>query len=219
MVWLQPYHDSPLQGSDRGDLPSSEQIRRVLAPHQTVQERNISARRPGWPPPVWMRTCYAPELDAAHSELISYVDIESDTEVDAQGVLDDANLYDFGPDWSRILVRIPELCDVLRGSVEDDYVRCIRQEGEAEDEMDLIDIRAVTRLYIADDQALREGRVKIFWLDSHGNCVWHNKIKPSSLMEFTGAMFDAPTLCDALSWAEGDPEGSKFEKGAELLFP
>lgn len=166
-----------------------------------------------------MRTCYAPELDAAHSELISYVDIESDTEVDAQGVLDDANLYDFGPDWSRILVRIPELCDVLRGSVEDDYVRCIRQEGEAEDEMDLIDIRAVTRLYIADDQALREGRVKIFWLDSHGNCVWHNKIKPSSLMEFTGAMFDAPTLCDALSWAEGDPEGSKFEKGAELLFP
>jgi hypothetical protein len=64
---------------------------RILQPHQTISERNLSVLS-GSDRTIWLRTCYAPELDDVYQDMAQGV---AGFIVDANAFLDDATLYDF----------------------------------------------------------------------------------------------------------------------------
>jgi hypothetical protein len=131
-------------------------------------------------------------------------------------VLDDVKLYGCydGGDWSRVLVRIPELCDVIRYPSEEVYEE---MQSELEElfeegctEMEKLDMTVVTRVYLVDAEALEEELVKVLWLDCHGECVWHNTIKADDILHLTGGCH-VWSVTEILNFAES------MEKGARLL--
>jgi hypothetical protein len=163
--------------------------------------------------PLWLRTCYSPELEAAYVSLAGPVVGAAERLVDRGGALNDVDLYGFDKDWSLVLLRIPELCDVVRFGSEDMYEEREHEIDEAEDVKEKLAMTVVTRLYLIDRDALEEGLVTILWLNCHGECVWHNRVRAEGILEFTGAWQATPSLDEMLeTFAEN------MEKGARLQF-
>jgi hypothetical protein len=133
--------------------------------------------------------------------------------IDRAGALDDSNIYSFDGDWARVLLRLPELCDVVRFANEELHEEREQEIEGAEDGMERLSMKVVERLYIVDREALEEGLVKVIWLDCHGECLWNNKIRPEGMLDFTGAWRAMVSLDEIL-----ETFTEKSEKGARLLF-
>ena len=108
---------------------------RILPRFQTVQERIFCGRKITHEshPPAWLRT-YSGDVngqdqDEAHKVMIGNAILNN--LVDKDGTWDDKALYDFGDDWQRLLLRVPELCDQERHSTEEDY-----RESEHEEDIE-----------------------------------------------------------------------------------
>lgn len=102
-----------------------------MKPWRTIAQRHL-ATEPGLVGAVWLRTCYTEGTDSKHADLIEGLDIENAVD-DNDRLLDDKSLYDFGPDWERILYYIPELIsnyDDNDAEAEDDRPRMIQKEIE-----------------------------------------------------------------------------------------
>ncbi|KAK2798392.1 hypothetical protein FQN51_007792 [Onygenales sp. PD_10] len=190
--------------------PSAAQIARVLAPHQSIQERNVSARMNGrgsyaHAPPIWLRTGYELEMEGRYGEMVRAAGIN-----DCEGVLDDAVLYGFGDGdggddaWRRrILLRLPQVVntDVVlddpgnegeyrRTNFDVEWFQQGRgEEGEVEEDNDddvsnpAFDVQIKLRniIYLLDDEAIREGFIKVKWLGEYGDVVWENKLAPDEM--------------------------------------
>lgn len=87
--------------------PAPTQVSQILKPLRTPSQRHLAAH-PGQIGTLWLRTCYAPDTSEQHSDLISPVDLDNAIDGPAY-LLSDPTLYDFGPDWPRILDIFPEL--------------------------------------------------------------------------------------------------------------
>ncbi len=89
---------------------------RILPSFQTVQERNFCSLATAQTShdPALVRTYYSSDIprqeqDAAHENMIRSAVLEGLVEQD--GVWNDETLYNYGDDWQRVLLRVPELCD------------------------------------------------------------------------------------------------------------
>ena len=160
---------------------------------------------------MFLRTCYAPRLDSAYQSLANRCVIADSYGVDPDMVLDDAELYEFGNSWDRILTRIPMLPDVNQWSTEEDYLvsESLGSHGDNEDDDEIQLQRAseitVMVLYVIDEEAIYEDLVKIKWLGSHGQCVWENKIAPASLADFRGSLMGGTQPAEAVeSYGSGE---------------
>ncbi|KFZ10612.1 hypothetical protein V501_05115 [Pseudogymnoascus sp. VKM F-4519 (FW-2642)] len=217
-----PYHQPAWARADmsrselEANLPSNGEIDRALRPFQTRSERLISAQPPGQTEPLWLRTCYDPSLAYAYEDMFSDCYVGDSSGIPAKCVMDEVGLYDWpGPDgWQNILTRIPGLCDVVQGSVEEDYEfedEEYQHEGEEENEaLGLASFKSRVLIYVLDEEALRQKLVKMMWLDIHGNCVWRSKIKPDEVRDFGGGLKDGKTLADSIERLE-DFDGAKGE--------
>lgn len=110
--------------------PTKAQIDSILKPWRTIAQRHL-ATEPGLVGAIWLRTCYAEGTDSKHADLIEGLDMENAFD-DNNRLLDDKLLYDFGPDWERILYYIPELisnCDDKDAEAEDDRRPRMIQKG------------------------------------------------------------------------------------------
>lgn len=178
----------------------------MLVPFQTVQERKI---QPALEDPVWLRTCYNPDLDQAYKELVDDAELSEGYSIaDRTAVLDDSSLYNFGSDWDKILTRIPSLCDFVTGSVSEDYDHWEEyEEGESNmSEFERLSGRVHTVVYVVDEDAIKEGLVKIMWLDSHGNCLWDNKMKPNGLTTLRRGLMGGGSLCEMVERSGEDTD-------------
>ena len=179
-------------------------ITRILPQFQTVQERNFCGLKITHEshPPALLRTYYGDDIGQdrieAHKTIIG--DALLDNIVDKEGTWDDKTVYDFGDDWQRILLRVPELCDYQRHTSEEEY-----HESEHEEDGDEEDIEApspgdrealeswlwsrniATRLYVTDREAMEGGKIKVFYLDVHGDPIWHHKFRAENFLEYNGA--------------------------------
>lgn len=134
--------------------------------------------------------------------------------MDGGGVFDDSTTYAFGEgNWSRILIRVPELCDTIRFSNLELHAEVQEEIESAEDEMDSLTKRVAAKLYLVDRAALDTGLLKVLWLDSHGERLWDNTIAPRDVLEFTGASQSFGGLADIV-----ETFTDSKEKGARLLF-
>ncbi len=87
----------------------AEHVARVLQPHQTIHERNLSLHFSGGP--LWLRSCYDPSLEDVYNEV--FYDAAEDESIVAPGAhLNNRALYNFGNDWLRVLDRLPAYCDM-----------------------------------------------------------------------------------------------------------
>ncbi|KAF4214640.1 hypothetical protein CNMCM8980_008166 [Aspergillus fumigatiaffinis] len=134
----------------------------------------------------WLRTCYGPSTDAAFSDIVSRLKRQLGRKVI---ILDDRALYNFGADWHRVFLRIPQLLafqasaeeyhedlqEALRGATESD------EEGEdySENEHDYTVYHwalVVGRIHIVDGTTLategrNAGKVHIVFYDECGRVV------------------------------------------------
>lgn len=63
-------------------------------------------------------------------------------------------------------------------------------------------VRAV--ICLLDREAIIGGYIKIIWLDEHGQCIWDNWAKPSSMSDFVGALVDHHLLYEISPATRGD---------------
>ncbi|KAI0972270.1 hypothetical protein F4678DRAFT_56212 [Xylaria arbuscula] len=211
-----PYHN------DNQTTATPDQMNRVLVPHQTIGERNVSVRAAeGHFAPVWLRTCYSPELASVYDEWT--VDLEYELHHWSQ-VLDDEALYaPFAAEWSRLLLRVPGIADTVRYTVEGDGNLWDPAEhydppGPDEDyKMPLYEamIKERTMLFLIDEEALRDKLVKVLWLDIHGVCVWDNRLHSDQMLAFRGQTFDSGGSLAALY--ENFPDDPELYKRGLVL--
>ena len=89
-------------------MPTQEQIGRVLAPHQTISERNLALQINDC---LWLRTCYISSLAEAYAEIARFILWSAD---DAHRVLDNEALYEnLGSDLTKLFLRMPQLPDIV----------------------------------------------------------------------------------------------------------
>lgn len=117
----------------------------------------------------------------------------------AEMYLDDAVLYDTGPNYGReailqiMVTRIPALFDTDPAEAPG------REEREASlDALELANTTAHTFLLVADAEGIKENVVKIMWVDSYGNYVWNNKAEPGDLEPMNGGFSGDFSLVEAI---------------------
>ena len=176
---------------------------------------------------VWLRTCYKPGSDDLHVKLLSSLAPRDLAEVvgssdNVSYVLDDSSLYDYGSDWLRIFVRIPELPQGYgpRGesavtgyhkAIREAQVEAIREFGEDEiedlEEPDYTDMqsRCVTNFFfVEDEESLHTGKVLIVWLDECGRTIRQCRILPADASDVVGIQY-SPGLFECLpQWLDGE---------------
>jgi hypothetical protein len=221
----QPYHELTfsLGGLFPGapGLPTEEQIMRILQPHQTISERKLSVLS-GSDRTIWLRTCYAPELDDVYQDMAQGV---AGFIVDVNAFLDNATLYDFEDAWDKVLLRLPALCDRDKWqALDEDPNPWVHDEDwppETHPGFALYDAgyREVVMMYLLDRQALQEKLVTILWLDNFGECVWWYRISADgdTLQSLTGHLFATNGLMETMETADKGEEGrenSVFAKGS-----
>ena len=200
-----PYHIESARrmasNYDSTAITGSEAIitTRILPRFQTFQERNFCGRKITHEshPPALLRTYYGDvngqDQDEAHKVMIGNAILNN--LVDKDGTWNDKALYDFGDDWQRLLLRVPELCDQERHSSVEDY-----RESEHEEDIEappagdrealerwLWSRNVAIRLYVTDREAMESGKIKVFYLDTHGDAIWHHKFSADNLLEYNGA--------------------------------
>ncbi|KAF2872803.1 hypothetical protein BDV95DRAFT_398611 [Massariosphaeria phaeospora] len=198
------FHDalSDVPGVAPFPSPTEEQIGGILVPHQSIQERNLSARCcSGWNT-VWLRTCYAPSLADSPNH-----------------VLDDASLYDFeGSDQDvldQLLLRLPGLTDafgimdeygdgsLLRYASGLDDPEAIERAEHVEEsvEIEKIALNIQNFVYVVDGEAVGKHIVKIWWFNEFGKIIWDNiaLIPDTDLDGLLGAILDGQGFMDIVA--------------------
>ncbi|KAF1851965.1 uncharacterized protein K460DRAFT_413453 [Cucurbitaria berberidis CBS 394.84] len=205
-------------------LPTRQQIIRILAPHQTIKERNISQHAASiLNEPVWIRTCYASDLSNAYEEM-GNAGLRYPENIDRFLLLDDEALYSNpDKDWSRVFLRLPLLPDAgtyLRFNSENDKFSWGEYGPKNRSFMPLFNASCKDKqaVYLLDEEALRERLVKILYLDVHGNAVWKNKIAPEDIEFFEARYFKGSTLGRIMEKCADLDEPSLLQPGALLEY-
>ncbi|KAF2134919.1 hypothetical protein P153DRAFT_12612 [Dothidotthia symphoricarpi CBS 119687] len=192
--------------------PTEEQIGRIFAPHQSIQECNLSAKFcSGWNT-VWLRTCYSPSLTQKYREIEQTMGARAEVGCleSPDHVLDESSLYGFrGSDQEvldQLLLRIPCLTDahgvvdeygdgslLLYGSGQNDPGAIKHaEEDEAFEEIRKLGLNVQNFVYVVDDEAVEKNLVKIWWFNEFGKIIWDNvSVAPySDLSGMLGAIQD-----------------------------
>jgi hypothetical protein len=170
--------------------------------------------------PVWIRTCYAPDLQGAYEDVLEAA-AELD-EVDPELVLENESLYGaFDKDWAKILLRMPLLPDTVPycgGDPEQDDGPYHDEPPDDERLMPLFDAsrREKQVVYLIDEEALRNKVVKLLYLDIHGHAVWHNKIAPEHIWEREATYCQGGALIRLREGCYGDDP--RLQPGAHLVY-
>jgi hypothetical protein len=165
--------------------PTQLRIQRILAPHQTINERNVTqhylshTRRP-----VWIRTCYAVDLEADCQEILKAIQGDFGPGL----ILDDESPYGcFGQDWTKVFLRLPLLLDSIlyynNEHLEDDGMDLAISLPNGESKLPLYNaiIQCGSVHYLIDEETLREKLVNVQFLDIYGQPVWYNKLHPDQI--------------------------------------
>ena len=104
-------------------VPTSDQVESILKPWRTEEQRETadSLASPS-SDMAWLRTCYDEGSDEKHDALMEGTDL--DMAIGSEDhLLDDADLYDYGDDWRRILDQLPEIIPIRDALGNTDWIR------------------------------------------------------------------------------------------------
>ncbi|PSN61473.1 hypothetical protein BS50DRAFT_578473 [Corynespora cassiicola Philippines] len=169
-----------LQTNPNAQKPNQEQILRMFAPHQTVQERNASVNGADF---GWVRTFYGHATAAAYAEMTeNYLADVGEKSL----VFDNESLYrNLGDDLSGLFTRAPQLCAWYADPYDD-----LAEEEPPEDETMLPLFLAAKRekgmMFVLDAESQEKRMLKICWFGSNGELLWWNWLKLSDLLDWHG---------------------------------
>jgi hypothetical protein len=217
-----PHHSRTFQENNSERPLPPEIIDRALRAFQSPRERNASVRRGttgGTEHPLWLRTCYTPDLAPRYAELRAQCEVGDVYSVDAADCFEDAALYDVEKDENvsedeedgvgegnaglrALLLRAPMLADVIQYSCPEDEEFWREQEGEPlqvppeQEALEEASREAKWLIYLVDEEVLRDkdGLVKMLWMNVHGRCVWRTRTHPGRMAGFRGALADGRSL-------------------------
>lgn len=193
--WMDP-------GGGVSRVPTVEEVRDILAPWRPQKVRKIAHRYLGRGNQyVILRTYYGQDSDDKMAAILEDEE-DGDESVDPENnwwrVLDDAQLFDFGDDWQRVFEILPELVghrgqQIHRG-LSQAKITSIRQQFAEFDQEDTLDqvgpiVDQIQKsaaagngpIFVADEQALEEKLLEVFYLDGYGNVVRHSAIEPENM--------------------------------------
>ncbi|KAF3392434.1 hypothetical protein F1880_008902 [Penicillium rolfsii] len=105
-------------------VPSQELLDRIRLP----AERDLNDN------PCWLRTCYDPSTEGSWARIQDYIDNMVGGSVT---VFNDSSLYNFGTNWEKIFLRVPQLLDNTCSFEEyKENVQEALEEGIESEEMD-----------------------------------------------------------------------------------
>jgi hypothetical protein len=173
-----------------------------------------------------LRTYYGKINGQDHDEAFRTMTENAILEIilDKNGSWNDKALYDFGDDWQRVLLRVPELCDILDsegfGDEDDEDDDGLEYEGTDTPPTSDPDAlkgwlgyqndKIVTHLYVADREAMKSGKIKGFYLDVHGNAIWHHKFRVENMIEYSGVLISFQFLDEINSRSMTRENGSEI---------
>ncbi|KAF7114420.1 hypothetical protein CNMCM5793_008724 [Aspergillus hiratsukae] len=181
-----------------------------------------------WTP--WLRTCYEPSTDAAFSRIVDRLEYQFGGQII---ILNDPALYNFGPDWHKIFLRIPQLLEYWDSAEgyherlqealreESDFDEELEDNIKWEDEGDYLYYYwalVVGRMHIVDKTTLASegrnaGKVRIVWFDACGRVVGSYRAELGYAADITAV--DNPMLDEHSCWVHGKV-GKEFNWGAPL---
>lgn len=187
---------------------------------------------------IWLRTCYKSGSDNLHTKLLSLFDRDLADMVntymygvEVSHILDDSSLYNYGSDWSRIFVRVPEVAQGMMGPigegsikevehmVKDAQIEAVREfeEDEIEElqEPDYTKMQSlcVTNfLFVEDEEALNTGKVLIVWLDERGRIIRQCRIVPQDMEGPLGIQHSPAGYESSPAWLCGEV-GVAYRRG------
>lgn len=188
---------------------------------------------------VWLRTCYQPSSEAAFSAITTHLQ----DKLRKVTVLNDASLYDFGPNWERIFLRMPQLLETSESA--DEFEESVQEaleggiEAEAGDpelaEQDGYDpdedglpwpvfyspyhmALVMKRIHILDTKTLTSegrnaGKVLVIWYDERGRTVRSSREALNSASDI--AVLDNCILEEYECWMNAKI-GKDYQWGAPL---
>ncbi|KAK3690175.1 hypothetical protein B0T22DRAFT_481350 [Podospora appendiculata] len=198
-------------------IPTEDEIAIILTPWRPLKIRTIACM-------IWMsyrhdliilRTCYGEEEDEKLREWLKI----------------DEERYVFGGleagGWQGVLGLLPELVGrqghgaggVVRRALTQDDLDEVRGEREEEDWEDVIQYQAYSLsapspLLVADKQAFEEDRLRVLFLDAHGNIVKESDVAPEEMGEM---MEDADSSrLETSKWWENGVVGGQYLTDGEL---
>jgi hypothetical protein len=169
--------------------------------------------------PVWIRTCYSPDLQGACKEIYE-AGLQDDQ--DRLLVLDNEELYGgYGEDWARLFLRLPLVPDAALYYDDGSHIR--DYDDEPPDDERFLPIHHASILekqtvYLIDEQALRSNLVKLIFVDDHGHIVWHNTIAPDVVWEFEANYTNGGMLDRIQEMLDGTEDDSLLQPGAQLPY-
>lgn len=208
----------PFKGVESSDprMPTREQIDRVLAPHQTVAERNIAT---DVEPCIYMRACYEPSLASAFDEMTRKIRDDTYT---SRYLFDNQALYSsVGPDLEGVHLRMTHLPDTVAYSgypeTEDLPLDDDPPEDEGKSRLYEAAMKARGIMYLMDEEALKRKMLKLIWTDLGGNIVWWNWLRPWDTQNFEGHYYG---LGHGLHWIlyQGDGNSNYDTEGAVIEY-
>ena len=173
-------------------IPNEEQVLRLFAPHQTVQERNLCPFVRGF---TWVRTCYDQSLASSYAEMAEmYAMVCGGT---ADDVLDNPALYgNLSDDLSDLFLRSPEIFFPSWAPDTDD-TDDLDYEDESRLSLCLAARKERVLVLVINEESQRRKMPKLAWFDTHGELVWWNWLQLDSLQNFSGRVWGRG---DRLEW-------------------
>ncbi|KPM43206.1 hypothetical protein AK830_g3332 [Neonectria ditissima] len=207
------YHDaaSNVQNGNSHPLLTPDNIARVLKPHQTIQERHVCTHLNGPSTPVWVRVCYDLALEDQYRKLRDGSAFEYGGAVAGEiYILEDASLYDAGPDYDRdrildmIMTRMPSLSE---GYPTPEVIREKERQLTGEEDLSKLNIASISAevlIYVLDAEAIQENLVKLMWIDCYGKSRWNNKMRPEMMEPMRGMFLGGFSLEEAVEGLSED---------------
>lgn len=202
--------------ADDSRMPTKEQVNRVLAPHQSILERNLALLTNDC---LWLRTCYESSHASAYAEMTRVILMDAH---DAHRVLDNESLYgNLCSDLTKLFLRMPQLSDTVAycGIPKTEDLPLDSEPLEDESLVSLHNAMMKEKLviYVLDKEALQKKMLKVCWFDLRGNIVWWNWISTLDTVAFEGHLNGlGHRLGYLLELSDGDP--SLREEGAIIQF-
>ena len=227
-----PGEYEPSRDGTPSRAPTAAEVRDVLAPWRPLALRRIACFL--WPSYehelVILRTHYGGDGDDAR--LRGWIDVDSEEDVFFNPealwwrLLDDEELFGFGDEWERVFDILPELLGRqgrlggVRRTIGAEDVEEARREEDPEEEMryQAFTLSAPTPLLVADKRAFEEDKLRVLFLDAHGNIVKESRITPGEM----GTLKEDATNVRSPMWWQYGEIGPKYKPDGEIgrvLYP
>ncbi|KAI2832820.1 hypothetical protein CBS133816_1100 [Aspergillus niger] len=232
--------DSPLSVDAQREEIFAKYVAPRVCSRELLDRIRLPAERGLNENPYWLRTCYGPSTEGSWARIQDYIDTKV---VGPATVFNDSSLYNFGSNWEKIFLRVPQLLDnaCLFEEYEENVQEALEEGIESEETdpqrakesgydpeedgnpwvcfySEYLFCLAAGHIYIVDEKTLASegpdaGTVLIIWYDECGRAIRYHREKAMHAAEI--ANLNPCYLKERACWNNAEI-GESYKWGAPL---